>query len=185
MGIFDWFRKDKFKNVASYQMMADVSSKYFSWNGNLYQSDVVRACIRPKVRAIGKAVAKHVRKSVDGKIAVNPDVYMRFLLEEPNPYMTGQQLQEKLAIQLEINNNAFAVIYRDGNGYPTSIYPINATSCEAIQDASGNLFIKFMLKTGKMVTFSYADIIHLRKDFGDNDLFGDSPAAALASASGC
>ena len=30
------------------------------------------------------------------------------------------------------------------------------------------------------VTFRYADIIHLRKDFNNNEIFGDSPAQALA-----
>ena len=32
--------------------------------------------------------------------------------------MTGQKLQEKLANQLCLNNNAFAVILRDEFGYP-------------------------------------------------------------------
>ena len=56
--------------------------------------------MRPKVKAIGKLVAKHVRQTIqkDGsrKLEVNPEPYIRFLLEEPNPYMTGQKLQEKL-----------------------------------------------------------------------------------------
>ena len=104
---------------------------------------------------------------------------MRFLLEEPNPYMTGQMLQEKLATQLELNNNAFAYINRDANGYPMEIYPITASFSEAIQNDQGELFIKFTLRTGKTVTFRYTDIIHLRKDFNNNEIFGDSPAEVL------
>lgn len=56
---------------------------------------------------------------------------MKMLLEEPNPFMTGQQLQEKLAIQLALNNNAFAAIIRDENGYPMQIYPVPAAGVEA------------------------------------------------------
>jgi HK97 family phage portal protein len=164
-------------------MITDQGEGFYAWNGNLYQSDIVRAAIRPKARAMGKIIGKHIRESIkpDGTkdIKVNPDVYMKFLLEEPNPYMTGQMLQEKLAVQLELNNNAFAYINRDGNGYPMEIYPITTSMCEAIKDDKGELFIKFTLKNGKDVTFKYTDIIHLRKDFNNNEIFGDSPASAL------
>lgn len=160
-------------------MITDNGNGFFAWNGNIYQSDVIRAAIRPKARAIGKTVAKHIRKGPEG-VQVNPDVYMRFLLEEPNPYMTGQMMQEKMITQLELNNNAFAYINRDANGYPTELYPITATSAEALKSDSGDLFLRFGLRNGKTVTFKYTDIIHLRKDFNENEIFGDSPMTALA-----
>lgn len=178
MGIFDRF-KNKATTVTSYQMISDEGRGYYSWNGNLYQSDIVRSAIRPKARAIGKAVAKHIRESSEG-IQINPEPYMRFLLEEPNPYMTGQLLQEKLATQLELNNNAFAYIERDENDYPIAIYPINATQSEILQDKNGTLYLKFNLRNNRIVTFRYTDIIHLRKDFNNSEIFGDSPAEALA-----
>lgn len=177
MGFFDRFRQ-KNVTVSQYKMVTDVGNGFYSYDGNLYQSDIVRAAIRPKVQAIGKAIARHIRNSAEG-IKVNPDVYMRFLLEEPNPYMTGQMLQEKLATQLELNNNAFAYIQRDENEYPIAIYPIAAQASEAVQNASGEMFLRFTLKGGKIVTFRYSDVIHLRKDFYSNDIFGDSPAQAL------
>ena len=120
MGIFDWFR-NRTVTVSKYKLITDEGDGFYAWNGNLYHSDIVRAAIRPKARAIGKAVAKHIRNGPDG-MKVNPDAYMRFLLEEPNPYMTGQMLQEKLITQLELNNNAFAYINRNENGYPIEIY---------------------------------------------------------------
>lgn len=182
MGIFDRFR-NKTVTVSTYKLITDEGNGYYSWNGNLYQSDIIRSAIRPKARAIGKIVGKHIRTTIraDGTkdIKVNPDVYMRFLLEEPNPYMTGQMLQEKLAVQLELNNNAFAYINRDENGYPMEVYPITATTSEAIQDSQGEMYLKFILRKGKIVIFRYSDIIHLRKDFNNNEIFGDSPAQAL------
>lgn len=183
MGVLDRFKRNNTISVSKYQMVTEQGEGFYSWNGNLYQSDIIRAAIRPKVRAIGKIVGKHIRESIkaDGTkdIKVNPDVYMKFLLEEPNPYMTGQMLQEKLAVQLELNNNAFAYIKRDDNGYATEIYPISAMSCDARKDNQGELFIKFILTKGRQVTFRYTDIIHLRKDFNRNEIFGDSPAEAL------
>lgn len=158
-------------------MIRDNGGGYYSWNGKLYQSDIVRSAIRPKARAIGKAVAKHIRKNAEG-LVVNPEPYMRFLLEEPNPYMTGQQLQEKLATQLELNNNAFALIVRDQNEIPVEIYPITAIGSEALIK-NGVLYLRFNLLNGKEFTFKYCDIIHLRKDYNEDDIFGDSNAEAL------
>ena len=101
MGLFS-----RFKNVSkksSFQMITDVGNGFYVWNGKLYQSDIVRSCIRPKTKAIGKAVAKHIRETFkkDGSkdIAVNPMPYIKNLLEEPNEYMSGQMMQEKVANQ--------------------------------------------------------------------------------------
>jgi len=185
LGLFDHIKnlRNRAVTVSKFRLVTDEGDGFYSWNGNLYQSDIVRAAIRPRAQAIGKIVGKHIRTTVKANgskdIKVNPDVYMRFLLEEPNPLMTGQMLQEKLAVQLELNNNAFAYINRDENGYPMEIYPITAAACEVLQNSEGNLYLRFTLKNGRTVTFRYADIIHLRKDFNTNEVFGDSPAKAL------
>lgn len=179
MGLFDWFR-NKLVTVTKYKLITDEGDGFYAWNGKLYHSDIIRAAIRPKAQAIGKIVGKHIRNGPDG-IQVNPEPYMRFLLEEPNPLMTGQMLQEKLAVQLELNNNAFAYIDRDENDFPVAIYPITATTCDAIQDDKRQLYLRFTLRNGRTVTFRYADVIHLRKDFNENEIFGDSPARALTS----
>lgn len=160
------------------QLITERGNGFYAWNGKLYQSDIIRSCIRPKAKAMGKLIAKHIRDSADG-IKVNPDAYMRFLLEEPNPYMTGQMMQEKLAIQLALNNNAFALILRDANGYPIQLYPIPCVAAEALYSKSGELMLRFSLPNGKQPTFMYSDIIHLRHDFYENDIFGESPARAL------
>lgn len=185
IGLFDRFRnKEPIQQQTKFQLVTERGNGFYTWNGKIYHSDIVRAAMRPKVKAIGKLVAKHVRQTVlkDGarKLEVNPEPYIRFLLEEPNPYMTGQKLQEKLAAQLILNNNAFALIIRDEFGYPTEIYPIPAVSAEAIYDKNYVLYLKFIFTNGKMYTFPYADIIHLRQDFNNNDIFGDPIAPALA-----
>lgn len=171
--------KQKAISVERYQMITDERNGFFAWDGNLYKSDIVRSAIRPKVRAIGKAVAKHIRKNESG-LKVNPEPYMRFLLEEPNPLMTMQQLLERVAVQLELNNNAFIYIERDEYDYPIGLYPVNAQFVEAIKSEKGNLYYRFTLKNGKQTTFKQKDIMHFGKDFNDSDLFGDSNAEALS-----
>ena len=176
-----WFgNKATEQSGMKFELITERGNGFYSWHGELYKSDIVRSAIRPTARAIGKLVAKHVREGPDG-IKINPEPYMRFLLEEPNPFMSGQMLQEKLVTQLLLNNNAFALIVRDQFGYPSQIYPIPCVSVEAVYDKSGELYLKFALRNGKMMQFPYRDVIHLRQDFHQNDIFGDSPAEAITS----
>ena len=169
----------KTNTVSGCQLIQDKGNTFYSWNGKIYQSDILRSCITPRTTAIGKLVAKHVRNNTQDGIIINPEPYIRFLLEEPNPYMTGQMLLEKMIAQLELNNNAFALINRDEFGYPCEIYPIPATSADAIYDKNGGLYLRFTLRNMKIVTFAYSDIIHLRQDFNENDIFGTSRAETL------
>ena len=178
MGIFDRF-KNKAVTVSKYKLVEDRGNGFFSWNGNIYKSDVVRSAIRPKVRAIGKTVAKHIRN--DGKLLkVNPEPYMRFVLEEPNPYMTMQALLERTITQLELNNNAFIYIERDEYGYPMALYPINSSSVEMLSDERGYLYYRFDMRGGKRCTFKHEDVIHLGKDYNENEFFGESNGETLS-----
>lgn len=178
--IKNFFTKNRAVTVTNYQMVTDESNGFFGWNGNLYHSDIVRAAIRPKARAIGKTVAKHIRKGVNGT-DINPNVFMRFLLEEPNPLMTMQMLLEKTITQLELNNNAFIYIDRDENDMPKQLIPITPYGVEIIKDTINRLYYKFQLGNGRTVIFNHADVIHLRKDFNANEFFGEGNGQALTS----
>ena len=178
MGLLDRF-KNRTVSVTKYQMVTDVGNGFYSWNGHIYKSDIVRSAIRPKVRAIGKTIAKHIRKSVDG-LTVNPEPYIRVLLEEPNERMTMQQLLERTITQLELNNNAFIYIARDEFGFPMGLYPINSSSVEMLSDDKNNLFYRFDLRGGKRCTFRHEDVIHLAKDYNENEFFGESNGETLA-----
>lgn len=153
----------------------------YSWNGNVYESDLIRSCVRPYARAVGKAVAKHVRRTVKDdtvKVEINPEPYLRFLLEEPNPLMSMQVLQEKVATQLMLNNNAFILIVRDSMGYPCELYPVPCTMAESIIK-DNRIFLKFYYKNGTNNVVPYDDVIHIRNDYNENDIFGTSPVKAL------
>ena len=161
------------------KMVTTWGEHYYAWNGRLYDSDIVRSCIRPKVKAVGKLVAKHIRQDAKG-LTVNPDANIRFILSEPNPFMTGQMFQEKVATQLCLNNNAFILVIKDDNSKPMQLYPIPCVLCET-QYIDDELYLKFQYRNGKSNTFRYDQIIHLRQDFNEHDIFGESPAKALSS----
>lgn len=180
MGLINYFRSkfnNKFEGV---KLVEDRGNGFYCWNGVLYKSDTIRACIRPKVNSIKKLVPQHIRDDqVNGGLAINPEPYIKYLLMYPNPYMKGSDLLEKLINQLSMNNNAFALVVRDEFNLPSQIYPINAVGVEAVYNTLGDLFYKFTMENGKIMTFSINDVIHLRQDFDENDVFGTSPRDSL------
>lgn len=177
MGLFKKSSTRDTVNSTRVELVTEKGNGFYSWNGNLYQSDIVRACIRPKARAMGKLVLKHIRRWSQGevkKLVHDPKgyTYIKLMLQEPNPLMTGQMFQEKLTTQLMLNNNAFALIVRDTFGLPMQMYPIPATTVEAVYNKDGELYLRFYLQNGKRHVFAYQDVIHLRRDFNENDIFG-------------
>ena len=183
MGLF----RKRIKNAdekAVYKMLIDTGNGFYTWNGKLFQSDIVRSCIKPKTKAIGKLIPKHIRESVleDGKrkITINPVPYIKMLIEEPNQYMAMQMLLEKTANQLSLNGNAFILIVRDKFGLPCALYPIPCASVETRYATNGSLYMKFMYINGKSDIFPYSDVIHLRDDYFFNDIFGENPADGLS-----
>ncbi|WP_306975498.1 phage portal protein [Alkalibacillus salilacus] len=181
MGLFDWMFGKKVdqqpQGNTSMKMITDGGGGFYKWNGKMYQSDLIRAAIRPKARAIGKLVAKHIREN-EREFETNPSRSLKFMLEEPNPLMSGQMLQEKLATQLELNNNAFALIKRDDFGLAKEVYPIPAMQVDMLEGRE-DIYLRFYFENGQRMTVPYSDVIHLRQDFNEHQLFGDRPEAAI------
>ncbi len=172
------FKNQKSDTLTKYQLVTERGNGTYFWNGKIYESDIVRACIAPYVKAVGKLVGKHIFET-KGDVKTNPEPYIKVLLENPNPLMSMQKLLEKMTAQLMLNRNAFALIVRDTNGYPTEIFPLPAINVEAVYQHSA-LYLKFTLENGKTYTYSYDDVIHLRTDYCDNDIFGNALMPILA-----
>lgn len=95
--------------------------------------------------------------------------------------LAWQMYAEKMETQLILNNNAFALIQRDDNGLPVALFPIVASSVQALYNKAGELLLQFWLPNGSTWTFAYTDVIHLRNDYNENDVFGTPPGPALQS----
>lgn len=161
------------------QFVQQYSNNMYVYDGKIYRSDIVRSCIRPKIKAIGKTVPQHIRETPEGEKQIFPDVYMRFLLQEPNQLMNWQQYAEKMEAQLILNKNAFALIQRDDNGLPVALFPLAPLTVSAEYDKAGALIIHFWMANGKEWRFYYSDLIHLRDDYNENDVFGTPSWDAL------
>lgn len=172
------FNNIKTEKISGYKLFSQNTFSTYSYNGCIYRCDVIRSAVRPFYKAVEKMDIQHIRET-NGGITVNPEPYLKMLFTIPNPYMNSQMFLEKLAIQFKLNNNAFALIYRDANGYPIQLYPIPALSVQKIYDNLGQLYLKFFVKNGRQFIFRYSDVIHVRQDFYNDDILGDSPAETL------
>lgn len=186
MKLTDMFKRNKIENNqkasgrlvnqgSQIKLMTSNEGSFTSWNGSMYNSDIIRSIIRTKSKVVGKIQPRHIRTDSNGSINENPQYYMKLLLESPNELMSMQQLLEKMITQLELNNNAFVFIQRDIiTGYPTQLIPINATSAEALRDVDNTLYLRFRTNKNKQFTAKYSDIIHLRNDYNNDEVFGTS-----------
>jgi HK97 family phage portal protein len=186
MGFFTRIKnmiKDRNPTETVVKLVRESGNGVYTWSGELLDSGDVRAMVRPFTQAAGKFDAKHIRETVekDGKtdIKVNPEPYIRILLAEPNPIMTGVAFRQRLAWQYMLKNNAFAYIVRDANGFAIQMYPLELTSVEALLDENRQLYLRFNLQTGKQAVISYEDVIHIPRDVGGNELFGRPNQKAL------
>ena len=173
MGLFK--SKNKSRNTdapakTKIELVTTTGNGFYSWNGKLYKSDIITSLIRTKVQAMGKGEIKHIRNN-EKEFVVNPDAYIKKLLDKPNPLMSGQKFREKMTWQLMLNNNAFAIIVDDENAIPFEIYPVNCYSAE-VKYIDNIMHLRFTLTNGNSLTYPYHKIIHLRRDFNNNDVFG-------------
>lgn len=141
---------------------------FFPFGKDMYKSDIVRSCIRVISDLTSKAVP----------YCENDPELEKLLLYRPNPFMNGKDFLYKVRTQYELTNTAFIVIMRDPLGNVEGLYPMNCNSYESLEDADGNLYIRFKTTT-KDYVFSWDDIIVLRKDYNESDIGGDDNAALL------
>lgn len=176
-------KKPKYKYINTYKMLNDSSSAFYNWNGKIYDSSVARTAIGTNGINAGKLNPKHIRKH-EQTIEVSPNNNIKNLLMYPNKFMTMFDFLQKMMIQREENNNAFAYIDRDKNipgmNGILGIYPLNCSSVELYEDEENNLYIEFRFRNGQTKFASYKDVIHIRKHFNENDFWGASNSKVLS-----
>lgn len=178
------FGKDKAESQSQYtqlQMLNGFIPVFTSFSGDAYDSDVVRSAVDAIARNAAKLKPKHIRR-VDGTIQNTGSNIEKLLQLRPNPYMDAYTFYYKVITQLFMKNNSFVFVDWDETGNARGFYPINASSVEFLevkgQPAAG-VFVKFRFLGGRMVTLPYEDLIHLRRFFYQNDLYGETSDKAL------
>lgn len=153
---------------------------YSSFGRDIYASDVVTQAMNCVIDEIRKLAPAHViQHGVDIEPVGAGDDRQR-VLNSPNHYMNTSDFLARLMYLRYSKYNAWAVpTYRtdkQGRRVYTGIYPIDPQSVTFVEDASGTLFVslRFATETEPWV-LPYADIIHLRRDYGADEYMGGGP----------
>ncbi|MFT9056940.1 MAG: phage portal protein, partial [Ethanoligenens sp.] len=144
-----------------------------------YSSDDVRAAVDAFARNAAKLHPKHIRKDSQGNVTMVDDALQYLLSVSPNPFMDAYTFFYKVATQWIVQNNAFVYIVRDSSGDVTMLYPLNGATTE-FREYQGQIFASFLFMGGQQVTVPYTDLIHLRRFFYKDDMFGETNMQAFA-----
>ncbi|WP_214687111.1 phage portal protein [Exiguobacterium sp. s163] len=160
------------------QLMSGFTPVFTPAPDNLYHSDVVRSAVHAIASNAAKLTAKHIIRTDAGITSANSSENW-LLSHRPNEMMNAYDFLYKMVTQRELQNNAFALIVRDATGKPTSFYPIDFSMVEFMETQDDEVFVHFSLASGKKLVVPYTDVIHLRKHFNKDDMFGESNARTL------
>lgn len=179
MGWFSGLFKKQPKNTRLAKTMNGLAPIYSQFGTDIYASDVVvqaLACIAGEMKKLNPM---HVRYVENDPVPVKGD--LQDVLRNPNPLMTTSDFLEKITYLLLMNYNVFIVptYYTwidEKTGatrrYYKGLYPIQPSDVYFIEDATGELFVKFVFWDASETTIKYSDVIHIRYRYGVNEYMG-------------
>lgn len=182
MGLFDVFqRKKKVVAPINYetQVFRSTLNLFSDFGDNINASDVVKICIDRIATHSAKLKPRYVKTENNETVQEKSGSLAYLLKFQPNYLMTPFDFIYRVVTLLYLNNNAF--IYPEYDPYTyelKALWPIKPSNVEALKDEGGNIYFRFYFTDAKPYTLPYESVIHLRRFFGINDVFGGSGAIA-------
>ena len=157
-------------SLPAFRLLSSYDSSFTPFNGRAWDIGTVRAAVDAWARNAAKIQPRHIRRA-GGRRETVSDSVERILRVRPNPYMTAYAFYYRVAAQFIVYNNAFILPVFDG-GKLTALYPINASRVDLVEDMGG-MYARLTFATGNVYTVPYEHLVHLRRHYLDNDIFGD------------
>lgn len=179
MGWIDKFFRRSPKNTRFAPTFDGYAPVYSQFGTDIYASDVVQQALKCIVDEMKKLAPTHIRMTANDPVPVKGNV--QDVLNNPNQLMTASEFIEKTVYLLLMNYNVFIiptyytwVDEKTGQErrYFDSLFPINPTQVDFIEDASGRLFVKFWFWNGETTTIPYDDVIHIKYNYSLSDYMG-------------
>lgn len=174
MGLFSWLFGNRPEPKGDYngyfQLLNGYVPRFTSFNGGMYESELVRAAIN--------AMAVHISKlNVETRGAAKPSLQNK-LKHAPNEFQTWSQFLARTATMFFMNNTVFFVPIWDDFGTITGIYAPLPYNCEIVQ-YDGVPYLRYTFAWGETmaVELEYCGIM-TRMQYR-NDFFGESNKALI------
>ena len=140
MGLFESVfgtkkKATEIKADSYFKTLTAYAPVFHSWNGSLYESELVRSAIDARARHIAK-----LRVEVIG--SARPTLATK-LKVRPNSFQTWFQFMYRLSTILDMHNTAFIVPVVDKYGDTVGMFPVLPTKCEVLQTKDGTPVLKY------------------------------------------
>lgn len=186
MGLFDKFKRKNKRPAAPIEYDARLyrtTLNIFSdFGDNINESDVVKICIDRIATHSAKLKPRHVKTQDDSTVQEKHGSISYLLRFQPNPVMTPYDFIYRIVTLLYLNNNSFVYPRYDHDLNLAELWPMKPTSVEALKDEGGSLYLRFYFSDAKPFTLPYESVIHLRRFYGTDGVFGGSGAVSDHSA---
>lgn len=139
MGLFESIfgskKTETIKADSYFKALTAYSPVFHSWNGSLYESELVRSAIDARARHIAK-----LKVEVIG--SARPTLATK-LKAKPNSFQTWYQFMYRLSTILDMHNTAFIIPVVDKYGDTVGMFPVLPTKCEILQTKDGTPVLKY------------------------------------------
>ena len=174
MGLFDYiFRPSKAKESQKalneskgfFQTLTAYQPVFTSWNGCIYESELVRAAIDARARHISK-----LKVSFEG--SANPKLQAKMRLA-PNKFQSYSQMLYRLSTILDNCNTAILTPIFDDTMTITGYIPVLPQACSLVE-YKDEPWLRYQFGNGKIGAVKLKECAVLTKFQYRNDFFGES-----------
>lgn len=141
---------------------------FTSWQGCIYESEVVRAAIDARARHISKL-------KVELRGTAKPALQSK-MIQGPNQWQTWSQFLYRTSTILDVNNTAFIVPVLDEALETTGYYSVLPSRCEIVE-YQGEPWLRYTFSRGAKAAVELRRCGILTKFQYSDDFFGESNAA--------
>ena len=175
MGLFDWLfgnrpKENEKKYEGSFRLLNGYTPRFTSWQGEIYESELVRASIN--------ALATHISKLDVKTYGAARPALQRKLRNGPNEFQTWTQFLARAATIYYNNNTLFITPVWDQYGEISGIYTPLPARCEIAQ-YNGVPYLRYEFTRGERasVELEYCGVM-TRMQYR-NDFFGEPNGALI------
>ncbi len=151
-----------------FTLLDGYTPTFSSWNGQIYESELVRAAIHARATHISK-LSVGVQGSAQHKLQTR-------LRTGPNEWQTWGQFLYRLSTILDMQNTAFLIPVRNEFGEKVGIYPILPSACKLL-DVGGEAWLQYRFRSGETAALPMSECGTMTKFQYASDFWGEDNGA--------
>lgn len=170
MGLFSWlFPKEeplKLQSAEQFKLLTAYEPVFRNFNGEVYESALVRSAIEAKARHISK-----LKVELQGE--AQPFLKSK-MKHAPNEWQTYPQFLARCSTILDCTNNLFIVPVQDKYLQTIGFFPVLPDRVKLIEDRNGKLWLRYTFRSNLSGIVEFDRCAYLNKHQFKSDFFGDS-----------